>query len=29
MLECYELGEPTIPTDYRDLDVAVSVVAIG
>jgi hypothetical protein len=25
MLECYELGEPTIPADYRDLDVAVSV----
>jgi hypothetical protein len=25
MLECYELGEPTIPANYRDLDVAVSV----
>jgi hypothetical protein len=24
-LECYELGELTIPTNYRDLDVAVSV----
>jgi hypothetical protein len=25
MLECHELGEPTVPADYRDLDVAVSV----
>jgi hypothetical protein len=25
MLECYELGQPTIPANYRDLDVAVSV----
>jgi hypothetical protein len=25
MFECYELGEPTIPADYRDLDVVVSV----
>jgi hypothetical protein len=25
MLECHELGEPTVPANYRDLDVAVSV----
>jgi hypothetical protein len=25
MLECHELGEPTVPSNYRDLDVAVSV----
>jgi hypothetical protein len=25
LLECHELGEPTVPAVYRDLDVAVSV----
>jgi hypothetical protein len=25
MFECHELGEPTVPANYRDLDVAVSV----